>query len=303
MKDRLINVKIAVISDIHGNIPALEAVTADIEQWQPDSVVVDGDIVNRGPRSRDCLQWVLHKQENADWQIVRGNHEDYIIECASPNAPTSGSAYEVGQFAHWTYQQLIDYLPTLIDLPDSYSACAPDGSELRVVHGSMRDNRDGVYVETKDDELREQIAPAPKVFVTGHTHRPLIRQIDGTTVVNIGSVGASFDSDRRLSYGRFTWSVTDGWSVEIVRLSYDYDRLEQDYKDSGYLDGAGPLAQLMLVEHRRAGGLVYRWASRYQRDVLAGNISMEASVRAVLESEDLLPYWGAPGWTLPVLAK
>lgn len=295
--------KIAVISDIHGNIPALETVTADIEQWQPDCVVVDGDIVNRGPRSRDCLQWVLTKQAEAGWKLVRGNHEDYILECAEPSSPTSGSAYEVRQFAHWTYEQLTDYITTLANLPDSYTVCVPDGSELRVVHGSMRDNRDGVYVETSDAELREQIAPAPAVFVTGHTHRPLIRQIDGTTVVNIGSVGASFDSDRRLCYGRFTWCAASGWNADLVRLPYDYDRLEQDYKTSGFLDEAGPLAQLMLVEHRRAGGLVYRWASRYQSAVLAGKISMEASVRAVLESEDLQPFLGSPGWAAPVLAK
>jgi hypothetical protein len=62
--------------------------------------------------------------------------------------------------------------------------------------------------------------------------------------------------------------------------------------------GAGPLAQLMLVELRRAGGLVYRWATRYQDAVMAGQISMEESVRAVLEDEDLRPYRGAPGWTV-----
>ena len=77
--------KIAVISDIHGNIPALETVTADIEQWQPDCVVVDGDIVNRGPRSREALEWVLARHESDAWQLVRGNHEDYILECAAAN--------------------------------------------------------------------------------------------------------------------------------------------------------------------------------------------------------------------------
>jgi predicted phosphodiesterase len=296
-------VKIAVISDIHGNLPALETVTADIERWQPDRVVVDGDIVNRGPLSRDCLQWVLDKQAKYGWELVRGNHEDYILECDSVNAPTSGPEYEVRQFAHWTYRQLTDYLSVLADLPDSTSVCAPDGSEMRIVHGSMRDNRDGVYSETSDEELREQIAPAPRIFVTGHTHRPLIRYIDGTTVVNIGSVGASFDLDRRLSYGRFTWSASKGWDVQLVRLPYDFARLEQDYKTSGFLDEAGPLAQLMLVEHRRAGGLVYRWASRYQSAVLAGEISMEASVQTVLEDEDLRPFLKTPGWTHPVPVK
>jgi hypothetical protein len=166
------------------------------------------------------------------------------------------------------------------------------------MHGSMRDNRDGVYPKTPDAELREQIAPAPKIFVTGHTHRPLIRQIDATTVVNIGSVGAPFDADKRLSYGRFTWTARKGWGVDIIRLPYDFARIEEDYKTSGFLDEAGPLAQLMLVELRRASGLIYRWASRYQEAVLEGEISLEESVWAVLADDDLRPFLGAPGWSV-----
>jgi len=291
-------VKIAIISDIHGNIPALEAVTADIEKWQPDQVVVDGDIVNRGPLSRDALEWVLVRQKRDDWRVVKGNHEDYILECAAPNGVAAGPAYEVNQFARWAYQQVADYVPIIASLPVQHAIFAPDGSELRVVHGSMRDNRDGVYPDTTDAELRVQIDPAPRVFVTGHTHRPLIREIDNTTVVNIGSVGASFDGNRALSYGRFTWTAAAGWHSEIVRLPYDFARVEQDYAHSGFLEGAGPLAQLMLIELRRAGGLIYRWATRYQDAVLAGEVSMEESVRAVLADEDLRPYLGAPGWSV-----
>jgi hypothetical protein len=165
------------------------------------------------------------------------------------------------------------------------------------MHGSMRDNRDGVYPQTTDAELREQIAPAPKIFVTGHTHRPLTRQVDATTVVNIGSVGAPFDGNRQLSYGRFTWTTTRGWQSEVVRLPYDYERIEQDYTNSGFLDEGGPLAQLMLVELRRAGGLIYRWASRYEKAVLAGEIGLEESVREVLCDDDLRPFLGTPGWS------
>lgn len=288
--------KIAVLSDVHGNLPALEVVTADIEQWQPDHVVVGGDIVNRGPLSRDCLEWVLEREERDGWQLIRGNHEDYVLEFAGVRQPSDDVAYQVRQFAHWAYMQVEEYVPKLVKLPDSVSHFAPDGTELRVVHGSMRDNRDGIYPNTSNAELREQIDPAPAVFVTGHTHRPLIRHIDDTVVVNIGSVGSSFDGDRRLSYGRFTWTEARGWVAKIGRLPYDYDRVERDYESSGFLAEAGPLAQLMLIELRRAGGLIYRWASRYQEAVLEGEIGMEESVQAVLSDEDLRSYLGRPGW-------
>lgn len=292
--------KIAVISDIHGNMPALETVTADLEKWQPDQVIVNGDIVNRGPLSRESLEWVLAKQASDGWQIVKGNHEDYILECAA-NGDQAGAAYQVSQFAHWAYEQVTDYVSLIADLPGQHSVFAPDGSELRVVHGSMRDNRDGIYVQTSDKELREQISPAPAVFVTGHTHRPLVRQIDETLVVNIGSVGASFDGNRDLSYGRFTWQSGKGWTNKIVRLPYDFSRIEQDYEMSGFLAEGGPLPQLMLVELRRAGGLIYRWASRYQEAVIGGKISLEESVKCVLRDEDLRPYLGAPGWSPEII--
>ncbi len=288
--------KIAVLSDIHGNLPALQTATQDIESWQPDLVVVDGDIVNRGPLSLDCLEFVQAKQRTADWRVVRGNHEDYLLACDRPDAPRSGPEYELWRFAFWAHDQLNGHLAVLQTLPNQFSWTAPDGSEFRVVHASMRNNRDGIYADSSDDVLYQQIAPVPGVFVTAHTHRPLIRRFNDSLVVNVGSVGAPFDRDTRASYGRFLWTH-DGWQSEIIRLPYDVAQTERDYVESGFLDEAGPLAQLMLVELRRAGGLIYRWAKRYQDAVLAEEIDLADSVRELLHDEDLRPFLGAPGWT------
>ncbi|MBK6326128.1 MAG: metallophosphoesterase family protein [Chloroflexi bacterium] len=289
--------KIAVLSDIHGNLPALQTATQDIEAWQPDLVVVDGDIVNRGPLSLDCLEFVQAKQRTADWRVVRGNHEDYLLACDRPDAPRCGPEYELWRFAFWAHDQLNGHLAVLQTLPNQFSWTAPDGSEFRVVHASMRNNRDGIYADSSDEVLYQQIAPVPGVFVTAHTHRPLIRRFNDSLVVNVGSVGAPFDRDTRASYGRFTWTH-DGWQSDIIRLPYDIAQTERDYVESGFLDEAGPLAQLMLVELRRAGGLIYRWAKRYQDAVLAEEIDLAESVRELLHDEDLRPFLGAPGWTL-----
>ncbi|MCP5095316.1 MAG: metallophosphoesterase family protein [Chloroflexi bacterium] len=290
--------KIAVISDIHGNIPALQATVADIERWQPDTVVVNGDIVNRGPCSLAVLEFVQSMQETNNWHLLRGNHEEFVAGCAAPNLPQSGPEFELIRFAHWSYQQLNGKVASLQTLPDQFSWHAPDGAEIRVTHASMESNRDGIYPDMDVDELRRKIAPAPAVFVSGHTHRPLIQQLDQTMIVNVGAVGSSFDADRRASYGQFTWTKKKGWCCKIVRVAYDFACIERDYVQSGFLEEGGPLAQLMLVELRRAGGLVYRWASRYQEAMLAGEISMESSVRALLLDEDLRPFVVAPGWTL-----
>jgi len=288
--------KVAVLSDIHGNLPALRAVVADIDHWQPDLVVVDGDIINRGPLSGDCLEVVLERQTADGWQLLRGNHEEFVLDCADPDRPRAGPAFEMTRFAHFALAQVADYVPSLRTMPDVFERAGPNGDLLRVVHASMRSNRDGVYPMTTDEELRRQIAPAPAVFVTGHTHRPLVRHIDHSMVVNIGSVGASFDEDRRASYGRFEWN--GAWSLEVVRLDYDYAQIERDYISSGFLADGGALAQLMLVELRKARGLIFRWTSRYEDAVMTGRMTLEESVRQLLCDDDVRPFTGPPGWTI-----
>lgn len=289
--------KVAVLSDIHGNLPALRTAVADIDAWAPDIVVVDGDIVNRGPDSGDCLAWMLERRETRGWRLLLGNHEEFVLDCEGPGQPLSGPAYEIKQFAHFALAQVDGMAAELRTLPDVYECLSPNGDALRVTHASMRSNRDGIYPETSNDILRKQIAPAPAVFVTGHTHRPLMRRVDDTLVVNIGSVGSPFDDDRRAGYGRFIWTG-DEWRAEVVRLTYDFEAIERDYVRSGFLELGGPLAQLMLVELRKARGLIHRWAGRYESAVLSGQITLEESVRLALSDADVRPFTGPPGWTI-----
>ena len=280
-------------------MPALRAVAESIQSWHPDLVIVNGDIVNRGPLSKEAFNFVLDKQRHEGWRILRGNHEDYIIECDNPKNASEGPEYELMRFAHWTNAQLGKETVAQLDtLPDEFQWFAPDGSEFRVRHASMQSNRDGLYHLADDKALRQQIAPPPAVYVTGHTHHPFIRTIDDTLVVNAGSVGASFDNDKRASYGRFQWSASDGWHADVVRVEYDYNQIERDYADSGFLAEAGALPQLMLLELRRAHGLIYRWATRYQDDVLAEKISLADSVRKIMYKDDIRPFTGAPGWEI-----
>ncbi len=289
--------KVAVLSDIHGNLSALRTVTADIDAWNPDLVVVGGDIVNRGPLSGDCLDFVLERQATQGWNLIRGNHEEFVLACRDESAGPDDPTYQMTQFAHFALQQLNGQAEILARLPDSYEWLPDNGQALRVVHAAMGNNRDGVYAETTDEHLRDQMDPAPALFATGHTHRPLIRELDGAVVINVGSVGSPFDGDRRSGYGRMILG-SDGWSAEVRRLPYDYAQIESDYVTSGFLTEGGPLAQLMLVELRMAHGLIFRWASRYETAVLEGKMTLEASVRAVLSDPDVKPYTGPPGWTL-----
>src|SRR5215207_9312557 len=109
--------KLAVLSDIHGNFAALQAVADHIDRWQPDAVVIAGDIVNRGPRSHDCLRFVLARAADSGWKIIRGNHEEYVLGIVRDPGARPGVEGAVRENVGWTARQLGDQLATIDRLP------------------------------------------------------------------------------------------------------------------------------------------------------------------------------------------
>lgn len=272
--------KLAVLSDVHANWVALQAVAAHLAAWGPDQVVVAGDLVNRGSRPLECLRWVQEQQRLHGWLVTRGNHEDYVIAEARPHAAAEGPVFRTNLPSHWTLRRLNGNAAALEALPFQASLSAPDGKEVRITHASMLSLRQGIYPETGDAELAELIAPPPAVLCVGHTHRPLIRQLNGTLVVNAGSAGLPFDGDTRPSYARLEWQ--GGWKAEIVRVPYDLAAAERDLVESGYLEEAGPLVELVQLEMRQACSHLGQWSDRYQKACLSGEIGVRASVDAYL---------------------
>jgi predicted phosphodiesterase len=272
--------KIALLSDVHGNLPALQTVAAHLEAWQPDQVIVAGDLVNRGPRSRECLEFAQGKR---GWRMLLGNHEEFVARHARPDAPRDGPLFELRRSSHFAYHQLGGDVSALDGLPFSLSLAAPDGREARFAHASMRGTRDGIYPHSSDDDLRQRAGlPWPGLFCAGHTHLPVARRVDGTLVVNCGSAGLPFDGDTRASYARLTWR--DGeWSAEIVRLRYDLEQTDRDFADTGFLEEGGPLARLIRIELRTARSQLYQWTQRFEPLVLSGALSVEEAVDEYLE--------------------
>ena len=274
--------KIAVIADVHANYIALQAISAHIEAWQPDQVIVAGDLVNRGPRPLDCLRFVQAKTAANGWLSVRGNHEEYVIEQADPDFPRQGPEADVHRGSCWTYEQLGSEIASLEVMPFELSLPAPDGGEVRITHASMLSLRDGIYPWTSDAELEHKIGRPPALFLVGHTHTPLIRRLNGTLVVNAGSSGLPFDGDTRPAYARCTWRQ-GAWQAEIVRVDYDFALAERDFYTTGFMENAGPLAVLVLRELQLAHSQLGNWANLYQRRTLAGEISMHQSVAEFLQ--------------------
>jgi predicted phosphodiesterase len=280
--------KVAVLADIHASLPALVAVSGAIERWRPDEVIVAGDIVNRGPRPAECLDFVQERVERAGWRALRGNHEDYVLIHTRPETPRSGPLFEVYRNSYWTFCRLNGRVEGLERLPFAISLTDPAGGELRAVHASMRGNRDGIFPDTPDAVLRRQIDPAPAALVVGHTHRPLVRCLDDTLVVNAGAVGMPFDGDWRAAYAQLTWSA-GRWQAEIIRLAYDREQAERDFVATGFLSEAGALAQIMLAELRQSRSLLDRWVRGWEPAFLAGEMTIAESVRDFLAHYGLSP--------------
>jgi predicted phosphodiesterase len=273
--------RIAVLADIHANFEALQAVSADIATWKPDLVAVIGDIVNRGPRPKECLDFVFEKQQTEGWICLRENHEDYVISRSRPEAALPGAPFEVHRASYWTYLQLNRDVRPLQALPLKHQIALPGLSDAHFTHASIRGLRDGIYPETTEETLRQQIAHPASLFCVGHTHRPLIRWLDGTLVVNTGSAGLPFDGDSRASYARLTFRDSC-WYAEITRIAYDVSAAERDFFETGYFEEAGPLIALVLIELQQARSQLYQWAVEYQEPALAGLISMHEAVSQYL---------------------
>jgi predicted phosphodiesterase len=279
--------KFAVLADVHANLPALKRVLDDIDRWGPDQVVVAGDIVNRGPRSLECLDLVMSRVSSGSWQVLRGNHEDYVIAQASPDSPRSGGLADAFQATHWTYRELNQQVAVLASWPLTAEFEGPDGRLVRVAHASADNNQRGVFVMNSDQEMLERAGqPTPALFCTAHTHFPLVRRIGSSTVVNVGAAGLPFDADWRASYGRFEWDGA-AWRIEIVRLEYDRDQLIADYKSSGYLRDAGPLSWLILAEMLHSKPQLFAWHRDCFEGVQAGRLGMAESVQRQLESQGM----------------
>ena len=270
--------KIILFSDIQANVPAMESMLEIIENRHPDQVIMDGDLVNRGPRSLGCLDLWQELESHHRSIPLRGNHEDFVYYCSTHPPESTGEA-AIRAFTDWTVDQLGDHINDFHDWADHYCFHAPGSSNhwVHVTHGTMKSNRHGVRQETLDEELMKHIPDGLDLFITAHTHRPLQRQIKQTTILNLGSAGSPFDGDVRGSFAELIWAG-DHWQTGVLRFDYDREKARRDWFDSGFYDEGGPIARLIYEEWYRAKSLIPFWHQRYRDAVLRGDISADAAV-------------------------
>lgn len=283
--------RFAVISDIHSNFPALQAVAKDLETVRPDFIWVAGDFINRGPQPREVLEFLLEKQ----WPLLRGNHEDYVVAQCEGFAPDDIRANPIWRPAQWTAEQLNKDDSAFGSLPLTTTFDVPNDNVLNdnvlndnrvldnrvlVAHGTPQANNDGVFVHTTDNALRQMLGNnPPSLFVCAHTHVSLIREMDKTLVVNVGATGLPFNGDPRAQYGVFTWQ-NNAWNAELRKIEYAREKTYRAFESGGFLKDGGPLARVIMHEVETASPHLGPWVRHFADSVRGGHMTVAQATDA-----------------------
>jgi len=234
--------RVAVVSDIHGLVCGFEAVLADLRRTSPDLVLHGGDLADGGPGGVEIIDSI----RALGWQGVMGNTDEMLTrpesleEFAAKSAAPAGLWTMLRQIASATRSVLgEERLAWLRELP-LVRTCAP----LALVHASPESCWRVPAAEATDAELADVYGPTGQsIVVYGHTHVPSIRSLDGRRpglLINTGSVGLSYDGDRRASY-----LLLDDGVPSIRRIEYDVEK-ELRALASSELPGAAWTARTLL---------------------------------------------------------
>jgi putative phosphoesterase len=209
--------RVAVLSDVHGNLPALEAVLMEVEAARPDLLVFCGDLA-AGPMPAETLDVLMALPSATRW--VMGNADRHML--------AEGDA-EPAQIQIWTREQLTPASRAFLAAFESTVRLTVDGiGEVLFCHGSPRSDEEIITAGTPDDVLREILAGVEAdMVVGGNTHMQFDRRVDGNRFVNAGSVGMPYGEP-----GAY-WTLL-GPDVDFRRTEYDRPAAAERFRERGY---------------------------------------------------------------------
>jgi putative phosphoesterase len=224
--------RIAVITDIHANLPALQAALSRIDRLGVDAVYCGGDLVGYGPHPNEVCALIAEREiptiyGNYDYAVAR-DLDDCGCAYITPHDRELGQRSVEWTLAH-TNQASKDFMRALpFDL-----RFAVGDSEVHLVHGSPRKVNEYLF-DDKPASLYERLAAAEDgdVLVFGHTHKPWVREYGGVLFVNCGSVGKPKDGDPR---GALALLEDDRSGVRVIieRVEYDAAAVAREVAEAG----------------------------------------------------------------------
>lgn len=271
------HMRIALFADIHGNLPAFEAVLNHSATQQVDQICILGDVVVGSPDSAAC--WAL--ATSLGCPMLRGNHERYVGHYGTPHADPAWRSLQYGpvqwavaQFSEEERQAILD-LPRMLILEG-----AP---ELLLVHASLRSDADTIAPYTPDSELQEMFPDtAATLILRGHNHVGQVRLWNDQQIVTVGSVGLPLDGYPTAQYCILE-QRRDRWYIIHQAVAYDVDATLRQFVQSGYLEMAGPMARLFMHEVAYGSHYIVPFLRTYRRWQQQEPVQLADAVRRFLE--------------------
>jgi diadenosine tetraphosphatase ApaH/serine/threonine PP2A family protein phosphatase len=224
-------VRVAVVADVHGNLPALEAVLADIETQAVDRLIVNGDLANRGPDTGA----VFHRLADHLGDATLGNHDDLMLIATGRRGPADTQWLDDPFWGTvpWSAQQLegTGNLEAIERLPMTIKVEEPGAPSLLFSHGSPRHYREGYGVDLSAEVISEITESHP------------------------AAVGCPFNGDARAHYLILTLTAGE-WVPDFRRVPYDRDAALQRIRSSGMLETTGLSAMIFYEEFVHASSFL-----------------------------------------------
>ena len=256
--------RLAVLADIHGNLPALDAVINDMAQFEVDHVVVAGDSVNVGPFSREVLEVISAR----NWAVIRGNNGYYVTEYQTPRMPAHWSAFTLPPFLR---EQLgAKWINFIACLPDTLSLRFPDAAPLRVFHGLPDNPWVSINpLSANSDAERWLEHTAEETIICAHSHMPMERHIGRWHVFNPGSVGIPLDGLPRASYMIIDGDHTSWTLAAHRRVAFEHKPIYDAFDKQRFVQRCGVTARLLVQEFKTARMRLWpflQWKQRHYPD-------------------------------------
>ncbi len=212
--------KIAIISDIHGNLSALNAVLQDIEKQEIDNYFFLGDLVMNGPSPREVYE-IIDQLEPEVW--IKGNTDEWLElfdDDTEEDSPKKALMLARNRYAK--ERLTADQIERLVRVQDQ-SVVIVNDKKILCVHGSPDSIEEAIGIMRPLSYFDELMANNTfDLLLCGHTHLPFIGFYKGKKIMNPGGIGFSLDEDSRASYGVLTIGNNE-FSLTIHRVDYDVD--------------------------------------------------------------------------------
>ncbi len=217
--------KIAVISDIHGNLDALNSVIQDIDKEGAQKIFVCGDLVMAGPEPSETLNFLIKLASERDVTFIQGNTDEMVVRAVGEDREKFTPPNEIMANALFYAQKVLNdsQKEFLTDLPFAH---IEEIGKIKVlfVHGSPRRNNEDILPNQPVEKISEIIQDADEDLIfCGHTHMPAGYQIDKQTIVNVGSVGRPFSESPESCYVILNYPDLDKSEYEIIHKFVAYD--------------------------------------------------------------------------------